>query len=331
MSKHKEKVLISVIVPCYNDESIILLTHKQIIATLGNNENYDLEIIYIDDGSKDNTSGILSQLALNDNRITFVKLSRNFGQQAAITAGLLIAKGNAVATMDSDLQDPPIVLLEMIKKWSEGFDVVYGIRMNRKESFLKKFCYSAFYFVLRKMADIKIPPDSGDFSVIDRKIVDIMNALPERNRFVRGLRAWCGFKQYGYPYDRDARIAGESFYSMSKMIKLALDGFFNFSVRPLTLITLLGISAATFSFLLLILFFTQRVFGFQMFGYTSSSVPGFASVILSILFFSGVQLISIGILGEYIGRIYEEVKARPGYIMEEKHYSSYHLRQTHHI
>ena len=323
MNATEKKTLLSVIVPCFNDEAVIELTHKRLMEVLGSQPSFDLEAIYIDDGSRDKTYSILSRFAEKDNRITVVSLARNFGQQSATTAGLEYAKGDAVAIMDSDLQDPPEVILQMLEKWREGYEVVYGVRKKRKESLLKRLCYAAFYKIMRNLANIEIPPDSGDFSVIDRNVVNILNSLPERNRFIRGLRAWCGFSQYGLPYERDARAAGESQYSLRKTIKLAMDGFINFSVRPLSLIMMAGVFASLLSFALMVFFVLHRIIGFHVFGYAPSDVPGFTSVILSILFFSGVQLISVGILGEYIGRLYEEAKNRPVYLAAKIHPSTY--------
>jgi dolichol-phosphate mannosyltransferase len=319
----QKNVILSVVVACYNDENVIRLTHAHLIKILGKQPSFDLEIIYIDDGSKDKTYSVLVDLAREDNRVTVISLARNFGQQAAISAGLKYAKGDAVAIMDSDLQDPPEIILQMFNKWKEGYEVVYGIRQKRKESFLRRLCYFIFYRIMRNLSNIEIPADSGDFSLMDRKVVNILNALPERNRFVRGLRAWCGFSQYGLPYERMERVAGESYYSLQKTINLAMNGFFNFSVRPLSIITLVGSIASLLSFILLVFFAVHRMVGFKIFGYTPADVPGFTSIILSLLFFSGVQLLSIGILGEYIGRLYEEVKNRPAYLVDNLHSSSY--------
>lgn len=323
MNATEKRTLLSVVVPCFNDESVIALTHDRLLKALGTQDSFDLEVIYVDDGSKDKTYPILAGFSEKDKRITVVSLARNFGQQSATTAGLEYAKGDAVAIMDSDLQDPPEVILKMMDKWREGYEVVYGVRKKRKEPLLKRICYNAFYKIMRNLANIEIPLDSGDFSVIDRSVVNILNSLPEKNRFIRGLRAWCGFSQYGLPYERDSRAAGESQYSLRKTIKLAMDGFFNFSVRPLSLITMVGIFASLLSFALMIFFILHRIIGFHVFGYAPSDVPGFTSVILSILFFSGVQLISVGILGEYIGRLYEETKNRPVYLANKVHSSAY--------
>lgn len=311
-----DALLLSVVVPCFNEAVVIRLTHERLIAVLGSSPDFDLEIIYVNDGSNDGTEEILFGLAEKDDRAGVVSFSRNFGHQPAVSAGLKYARGDVVAVIDADLQDPPEVILDMLAKWREGYEVVYGVRAKRKENRSKKFAYAAFYRLLRLLADVDLPLHSGDFSLMDRQVVDVLNALPEKNRFVRGLRAWSGFRQTGILYERPARVAGESKYSFSKLLRLAFDGIFNFSTAPLTLIFFAGVFTAFLSLLGSIFFALHRLLGFKIFGYSPEDVPGFTSIILALLFFSGVQLISLGTIGEYLGRIYQEVKMRPAFVVK---------------
>ena len=311
------KFLLSVIVPCFNEEDVISLTYHRLIEVLGNRD-FRLQIIFVDDGSADRTPEIMANFSKDDIRVKTVLLSRNFGHQAAVSAGLANADGDAVVVIDADLQDPPEVVLEMIQKWSEGADVVYGIRSKRKESLLKRAAYRAFYRVFQRLASIDAPVDAGDFSLLDRKVLDIINQLPERNRFFRGLRAWSGFRQAGVVYERDPRAAGHSKYSLRKLIKLASDGIFSFSTIPLTAVFYVGSLMASVSFAALLLVLILRVFDILIFGMRASDVQGFSSTILTILLIGGIQLVSIGVLGEYIGRIYHETKGRPTYVIRDK-------------
>jgi glycosyltransferase involved in cell wall biosynthesis len=225
------------------------------------------------------------------------------------------ADGDAVAVIDADLQDPPEVINAMIEKWIEGADVVYGIRTERKESLLKRMSYRMFYRIFQRLANINAPLDAGDFSLIDRKVLDIINDLPEKNRFFRGLRAWSGFRQAGVSYERHARAAGESKYSLRGLMKLARDGIFNFSTVPLTMVFYVGIVMSMFSFTALIFVLVIRIFDIPIFGMRASDIQGFSSTILTILLIGGIQLVSTGVLGEYIGRIYNETKGRPTYVI----------------
>jgi glycosyltransferase involved in cell wall biosynthesis len=220
--------LLSVVVPCFNEEVVISLTYQRLIEVLGSRE-FRLQIIFVDDGSADRTPEIVARFAQDDARVRTVLLSRNFGHQPAVSAGLANADGDAVVVIDADLQDPPEVVLEMIRKWQDGADVVYGIRLKRKESVLKRAAYKIFYRLFQRLASIETPVDAGDFSLLDREVVEVINQLPEKNRFFRGLRAWSGFRQVGVVYERDPRAAGNSKYSLRKLIKLASDGIFNFS------------------------------------------------------------------------------------------------------
>lgn len=320
--------LLSVIVACYNDSEVLPITHQRLLAVLGNQSTFDLEIVYIDDGSIDDTYHLLTHYAQQDNRIETIRFARNFGQQAAISAGLRHANGDVIAIMDSDLQDPPEIIVQMLEKWWEGYDVVYGVRQKRKENRLKRVLYNLFYRIMDKLANIKIPRDSGDFSIMNRNIVTVINSFPERTRFIRGLRAWSGFSQYAFPYERQARVAGDSQYNFSKVLTLALDGFFNFSVRPLRFITLTGIITASLSFFFMLFFLLVRICDITLLGHSPKELPGFTIIILSILFFSGIQLFALGILGEYIGRIFDEVKERPIFLTRDHHASRYSKVKT---
>jgi polyisoprenyl-phosphate glycosyltransferase len=309
------KVLLSVVIPVFNEEQVIDHTHRRLIEELGASDDFDIEIIYVNDGSSDRTGEILRLIGQQEPRVCLAFLSRNFGQQPAITAGLRQASGDVVAIIDADLQDPIELIPPMVEKWREGFDVVYGIRRNRKESIPKVFAYSLFYRVLARLADIDLPRDSGDFCVIDRRVIDAINRLPEQNRFVRGLRAWYGGRQFGMPYDRPTRNAGKPGYSYRKLVNLAFDGIFNFSVVPLRMIFWLGLTISAFSLFALVFFLAHRIFQFEIFGRTPADVPGFTSIILAVLFLSGVQILSLGVVGEYLARVYLEVKNRPAYVV----------------
>jgi len=311
------KFLLSVVVPCFNEQDVLTLTYRRLIGVLGN-QDFRLQIVFIDDGSSDRTLQIITNFSWSDPRVKTVLLSRNFGHQAAVSAGLANADGDAVVVIDADLQDPPEVILQMIEKWAAGVDVVYGIRTKRKEPLFKRAGYRIFYRMFQRLADMDTPVDAGDFSLVDRKVLDVINQLPEKNRFFRGLRAWSGFSQAGVVYERDQRAAGCTKYPLRKLIRLAHDGIFNFSTVPLTGVFYLGIlmSILSFSGLLFILVF--RIFDIPIFGMRPSDVQGFTSTILTILLIGGIQLVSTGVLGEYIGRIYCETKGRPAYIIRDK-------------
>jgi glycosyltransferase involved in cell wall biosynthesis len=318
-----KRPVVSVIVPVFNEQEVIEATHRQIAATLGRDQDFDLEFVYVDDGSRDRTPNILAIIAVEDPRVCIVTLSRNFGQQAAVSAGLRHCAGDAAAVMDADLQDPPGIALQMLEKWREGYAVVYAVRRTRTEPVIQRLLYKAFYRLLAAVSDVAIPLDSGDFSVIDRRVIDTLNAMPEKNRFVRGLRAWYGGRQFAFAYDRSARAAGRTKYSLRRYINLAFDGVFSFSIAPLRLLSLVGLAFSTLAMLGLLFFLADRLIGFKLFGYAPSDVPGFTTVVLSIFLLSGVQLLSIGILGEYLGRIYLEVKNRPPYVAENLQPSLY--------
>ena len=310
-----KKILLSVVVPVLNEEEVIRLTHARITEVLGDQKDLDLEIVYVDDGSNDRTPALLSEIAESDSRVYVITLSRNFGHQSAVTAGLRHTSGDIVAVIDADLQDPVELIPEMIGKWREGYSVVYGIRRNRKGSMPTVLGYNLFYRLLSRVSQIEVPKDSGDFCLMDRNAVAAINQLPEKNRFVRGLRAWYGGNQVGIPYDRPARAAGSTHYSLKKLFNLAVDGILSFSVLPLRFIFWLGLGSSVVALLGLVFFLLHRIIGFRIFGHTPAEVPGFTSLILSMLFVSGVQLLSIGVVGEYLGRIYLEVKNRPEYVI----------------
>jgi polyisoprenyl-phosphate glycosyltransferase len=315
-SLRSEDFLLSLVVPCYNEETVIQTTYDHICEALGNNK-FRLQIVFINDGSKDATERILEDISASDPRVKIVTLARNFGHQAAVSAGLANADGDAVAVIDADLQDPPGVILEMIERWREGFDVVYGIRTKRKEAVWKRTCYSAFYRIFRWLSDIDAPLDAGDFSLIDKQVLRHVNGLPEKNRFFRGLRVWVGFKQTGICYQRQPRAAGKTKYSLLQLLRLAADGVFSFSTVPLTIVFILGLAMSIISMTSAFAVFAARIFDVPWLGGHLRDAQGFTSIILTVLLIGGIQLICTGILGEYIGRIYQEVKSRPSYIVQE--------------
>jgi polyisoprenyl-phosphate glycosyltransferase len=309
---------VSVVIPCFNEHEVIASTHAELDRCLGQSQNFDFEFIYVDDGSRDGTSDILRDIRKRNPRAKLIRLSRNFGHQAAVSAGIDHAFGDAVAIMDADLQDPPEVLLAMLGKWREGFEVVYGVRRNRKEGIFKRACYRIFYRVWQRMADIEVPVDSGDFCVMDRQVAEVLRDLPENARFLRGLRAWAGFRQCGYPYERAARHAGEPKYSFVRLVRLAASGIFNFSEVPLRFISLAGLLTSAGAIIGAVLLLLQRLFEIRIFGYTPRDMPGYTSLFLALQFFSGIQLLSLGIIGEYVARMYGEIKRRPVYVVAER-------------
>jgi glycosyltransferase involved in cell wall biosynthesis len=311
-----EHPLLSIVIPVFNEAETLHELSRRILEA---SRRWDLrwEVIFVDDGSSDATLDILRTLNDSDPRFKISSFSRNFGHQIAVTAGLARASGDAVVVMDADLQDPPEVLEVFLDRWRNDYDVVYGIRTKRKENAVLRATNSIYYRVLQLLADIRIPLDSGDFCLMDRRVVSALNRVPERRRYVRGLRSWVGFRQTGVPYERAARVSGKSKYTLSRMFKLAWDGVLSFSFKPLSLIYVAGLLTAGLSFLGLLFFFVHRVAGFKIYGYAPQDVPGFTSVIFSILFIGGIQLLALGILGKYIAQIAEEVKGRPLYIEKE--------------
>jgi len=300
----------SIVIPVLNEEKVLNELYKRLTKVMTDiGESY--EIIFINDGSTDNSLKIMKQLQTHDKRIKIIDFSRNFGHQIAITAGIDFTSGDAVITIDADLQDPPEVIPDLIKKWKEGYEVIYGIREKRKgENFFKKISTLIFYRLINKMTMINMPPDSGDFRLIDKKVVNNLKNIRENNRYVRGLTYWIGFKQIGVPYERDKRFAGKSKYPIKKLFKLAYDAIFSFSNFPLKIATYFGFIVSFLSFLYLIYALIIKLF-------TNSVIHGWTSLMISILFLGGVQLICLGIIGEYIARINDEVKKRPLYIIKE--------------
>ncbi|MFF2909527.1 glycosyltransferase family 2 protein [Paenibacillus sp. NPDC057934] len=300
----------SIIIPMFNEEAVIQETYRRIKKVMGTTgEPY--ELLFVNDGSTDHCADMIEEYSHWDESVRLIDLSRNFGHQVAITAGMDYAQGDAIVIIDADLQDPPKLILEMIEEWKVGFEVVYAKRVKRRgESLFKKWTASLFYRVLRYSTDISIPVDTGDFRLIDRKVCDQLKRLPEKNRFVRGLVSWVGFRQKAIEYERDERLAGETKYPLKRMIKLSLDGITSFSYKPLKLAGYLGgvLSAAGFLYLMDVLYLAI---------FTDSVVKGWASMIGITLTFNGFVLVMLGILGEYVGRIYDETKGRPLYIVQE--------------
>ncbi len=301
---------ISIIVPLYNEEAVF----NELIQRLSNAINtteFNCEVILVNDGSIDNTSYLVEQICNNDERFTGIILSRNYGHQLAVSAGLSHSRGEKGAMIiDGDLQDPPELVNEFYSLLQEGYDVIYAIRKNRKESFFKKIAYSVYYRIQKKISNFNIPIDSGDFSMLSKRVVDNINLMPEQSRYLRGMRAWVGFKQIGYEYDRDERQAGETKYSWRKLFELAYNGIFNFSDFPVKLMTKLGFSAILIS-LVYFIYSLYRII------YYDDVPQGFTATILAIILFSGVQLISLGLIGEYVLRIYNQVRNRPLFIIDK--------------
>lgn len=309
---------LSVIVPCYNEADSLPALFER-IEKVSQSWPADYEVICIDDGSSDDTVRLLREQHAKNPRWKLVILSRNFGHQAAVSAGLESANGEVVAVIDADLQDPPELIADLIEKWREGFEVVYAVRKKRKEGFLKRTAYFFFYRLMKSMTDIEdFPLDSGDFSLLDRKVVDTLNAFPEKNRFLRGLRAWSGYRQTGLEYERSARFAGEPKYTFKKLLGLASDGLLSFSGFPLRLAAIVGLFVSCFAALGAIFFIIQRIFPEPFVERGLPIVPGFAATIVTILFLGGVQLLFLGVIGEYLNRIYTEVKGRPEFLIGEK-------------
>jgi polyisoprenyl-phosphate glycosyltransferase len=300
---------LSVVVPVFDEQENLGELYRRLVATLAPLA-LSFELIFVNDGSRDRTPALLQGLARGDSRVLVLDLARNFGHQVAISAGLDYARGQAVIIMDADLQDPPEVLPEFIARWREGYEVVYAVRAQRKEGPLKRAAYSAFYRLLRRVAQIEIPLDAGDFCIMDRTVVDLLCRMPERNRFVRGIRSWVGFRQVGLAYERHARHAGRPKYTFRKLVYLALDGLVSFSMLPLRLIALSGVVVSVLSILIAIAYTIQKLT-------IGLSPPGFATLVVAIFFFAGVQLITLGLIGEYVGRIFEEVKGRPLYVVRQ--------------
>jgi polyisoprenyl-phosphate glycosyltransferase len=298
---------VSVVIPIFNEHENIPELYARLTGAL-DAAGIPFELILVNDGSTDTSLTLLESLAHTDPRVVIVDLSRNFGHQVAISAGLECSRGKAVIIMDGDLQDPPEVLPAFMEKWREGNDVVYAIRQQRKENLLKRTAYAAFYRILQWIAHVNIPLDSGDFCLMDRRVVDLLVRMPERNRFLRGIRSWLGFTQVGLAYERHARAAGQPKYTIRKLLYLAADGLLSFSYMPLRMISVMGMGVSILSVALAIYYALKKlVFALDP--------PGFATLIVALFFLSGVQLITIGVMAEYVGRISDEVKRRPMFVI----------------
>ena len=303
---------ISLVIPMYYEEQVAEECYRRTRNVLKSIEEYDYEIIFINDGSKDKTLEILETIAKEDNKVKVISFSRNFGHQSAVTAGLKYATGDAIIIMDADLQDPPELIPDMLKYWENGYDVIYGKRKKREgESAFKLLTAKVFYETLNKLSDVEIPKDTGDFRLVDKKVVDVVNNLPEHNKFLRGLFSWVGFRQYAYEYERKERFAGKTKYPLKKMMKLAKDGIFSFSTKPLKIVGGLGIISVIISIAILIYAILSYAYSWN------NLTPGWTSIMCTITFLGGVILLSLWMIGEYIGRIYEETKQRPQYIIEK--------------
>lgn len=305
-----EQPVFTVVAPVFNEKGSLMEFYRRVHDVM-ESTGEGWELVLVDDGSQDGSTEIIRQLAVDDGHVRPVIFARNFGHQIAVTAGLDYSRGKAVTIIDSDLQDPPEVILDLIAKWREGYEVVFAVRAEREgETAFKLWTASLFYRLIDKITDVRIPMDTGDFRLMDRRVVDVMNRMREHHRFLRGMSAWVGFKQVGVPYKRLARFAGSTKYPFRKMLKLALTAITGFSYLPLQIATFLGFIAAGLSLVAALVVLILRATTGEVF-------LGQASTLIAVLFLGGVQLISLGILGEYIGRIYDEVKGRPLYIVRE--------------
>ena len=304
---------VSLVIPMYFEELVAEECYNRVVNVLKNLINYEYEIVFVNDGSKDKTLEILEKIAENDKNVKVISFSRNFGHQAAVTAGLKETTGDAVVIIDADMQDPPELIPEMLKLWKDGNEVIYGQRKTREgESAFKLMTAKMFYKTLNLLSDVDIPQNTGDFRLVDRKVVDKMNSLPEHNKFLRGLWSWLGYKQYAFEYERKKRVAGKTKYPLKKMLKLASDGIISFSSKPIKLVGLLGMISIIISFIILI---------YALISYACNLnhlSAGWTSLMCAITFFAGVQLLSLWIISEYIGKIYDETKGRPQYIIDKK-------------
>ena len=304
---------ISVVIPMYFEEEVAMECYNRTENVLKKLEQFDYEIIFVNDGSKDRTLEILEEIAKNDLKVKVISLSRNFGHQAAVTAGLKFTTGDAVVIMDADMQDPPEVIEEMVSLWKKGNDVIYAKRKTRKgETAFKLFTAKMFYKVLNGLSDVEIPKDTGDFRLADRKVIDVINLLPEHNKFLRGLFSWVGFKQTPLEYERKERYAGKTKYPFKKMLKLASDGITSFSTKPLKILGILGVISVFISIAILIYAIISYIFNLNQL------TAGWTSLMVTITFLGGMQLLSIWLIAEYIGKIYDESKGRPEYIIDKK-------------
>lgn len=304
---------ISVVIPMYNEEEVVQTSYLRIKNVLEDLREYDYEMLFINDGSEDKTYNLLLEIAKENNKVKIISFSRNFGHQSAVTAGIKYVTGDAIVIIDADLQDPPELLAEMIVLWEEGNEVIYGQRKLRKgESMFKLLTAKMFYHTLNALSDVEIPKDTGDFRLVDRKVIDVINHLPEHNKFLRGLFTWVGFKQKPYRYERQERYAGNTKYPFKKMWKLASDGIISFSTKPLKIVGGLGILTIILSIGIFIYSLLSYLFNLN------HLTAGWTSIMVAITLFSGVQLLSIWIMSEYIARIYDETRDRPEYIIDKK-------------
>lgn len=303
--------LLSIIIPFFNEEEVILETARRLLTFCDSLEELNFELIFVNDGSSDKSFELLKNLATQYDAIRIINLARNFGHQIAVTAGIDASKGDAVVLIDADLQDPPEVILEMLEKWRQGYDVIYGTRSERRgESAFKVATAKGFYRLLNRLSDTPIPLDTGDFRLMSRKVVTILKAMPERDRFIRGMVSWVGLRQISLPYVRHQRFAGNSKYPLKKMLRFAMDGVISFSTKPLKVAISMGMTCAALAILGIFYALILRIF-------TDIWVEGWTALMIAILFIGGVQLITVGILGEYIGRIYSEIQGRPLYVVDE--------------
>ena len=308
-----EHPLVSIVSPVYQEEEGIEEFHRRLVASMeGIDDDLAFEVVYVNDGSKDRSLELLEKIAADDDRVRVVDLSRNFGHQVALSAGVDHAKGDAVVGIDSDLQDPPEVIPEMIQRWRDGFKVVYGVRISRAgETRFKLLTSKIYYGLMDRISEVPLPRQAGDFRLLDRKVVDVLDQMPERNRYVRGMVAWVGFPQCAVEYERDARFAGTTNYTLARMVRLALDGLTSFSDRPLRLATQLGVIVMALSFAVAAWTIVASLFDL------GTSSRGWSSLMAVVLLLGGVQLLCIGVLGEYVGRVYRETKGRPLYVVNE--------------
>ena len=304
--------LLSIVVPCFNEQEVIPETWRRLRGLRDAIHDCAIEFVFVDDGSRDGTLEALRAIARGDPSVRILAFARNFGHQLAVTAGIDAAAGDALVIIDADLQDPPELIPEMLCKWREGYDVVYGTRLERPgESWFKLATARAYYRVLDRLSEVSIPLDTGDFRLISRRVADTLRAMPERDRFLRGMVSWIGFRQCALPYRRAERFAGVSKYPLGKMLRFATDGILSFSTAPLRLSVNLGLIAATLALIGILYALVLRIF-------TNIWVEGWTALMIAVLFLGGIQLISVGILGAYVGRIYNEIKNRPLYVVQER-------------
>lgn len=304
---------ISIVIPAYNEEEVLNKLIERLAILINNTPKYEFEVIFVNDGSKDKTLEILEEIAQKEKRLKILSFSRNFGHQAAVTAGIKYVTGDAVVIIDADLQDPPELIPQMIELWEQGNEVIYGKRKKRKgESAFKLLSAKMFYKTLNALSDVEIPKDTGDFRLVDRKVINVINQMPEHNKFLRGLFSWVGFKQYAFEYERQERKAGKTKYPFKKMKKLASDGIISFSTKPLKMLGGIGILSIIISIGILI--YSLISYALKL----NNLAPGWTSIMVTVTFLGGIQLLSVWIMSEYIARIYDETKQRPEYIIDKK-------------